>query len=154
MVRKAQRQGNNSVMHAASVFSSSAKDIPVPKGFDDNREGFIELWHSFAQARTSADWLPSDLHFLARVVDLELDIREQTRLCRKEGYLTPNLRGTANVTNPRNRVIEQLIKIQMSIVSKLSITAGLSHPEAIRRGAKKAMEGESVREKGDNLLAQ
>ena len=154
MVRKAQRAGNNSVMHAAEVFSSSAGDIPVPNGFESDREGFMELWYNFAQARTRADWLPSDLHFLARVVELELDIREQTALRRQEGFIVMNAKETANVENPRNRVIEALTRIQLAIIGKLSMTAGVSHPEVIRAGAKKALEGQSAKDSGDDLLAQ
>ena len=153
MARKAQRAGNNTVSHASEIFSSSSEDIAVPEGFDIGRKGFMNLWCNFVQARARQDWLPSDLHFLARVVDLEIDIQEQTALRREEGFLVLNAKETAQVENPRNRVIESLIRMQLTIITKLSITAGASQATVIRGAATKALEGKSLSDDNDLLAS-
>ena len=151
MARKAQRPGNNTVSHASEIFSSSSEDIEVPEGFDVGRKGFMSLWGNFVQARAKQDWLPSDLHFLARIVDLEIDIQEQTALRREEGFLVLNPKETAQVENPRNRVIESLTRIQLAIISKLSITAGMSQSLVVRGAAMKAIEGKTSSDDNDLL---
>jgi hypothetical protein len=153
MSRKAQRPGNNTVHHASEIFSSSSEDIGVPSGFDKDRQGFMELWRNFVQARAKQDWLPSDLHFLAKVVDIEIDIQEQTAFRREEGFLVLNPKETALVENPRNRVIESLTRIQLSIIGKLSITAGVSQTLVVRGAAMKALEGKTSLDADGYLLA-
>jgi hypothetical protein len=125
----------------------------VPSGFDKDRQGFMELWRNFVQARAKQDWLPSDLHFLAKVVDIEIDIQEQTAFRREEGFLVLNPKETALVENPRNRVIESLTRIQLSIIGKLSITAGVSQTLVVRGAAMKALEGKTSLDADDYLLA-
>ena len=155
MARKAQRAGNNSVSHAAQVFAGAGRVPSIPSGFPQDNPEFNEVWLGFTRARILEDWLPSDLMILAHVVKTEIDIRMLTKQRDEEGFVILNEKGTTQIVNPLNRVLDTLTRQQMARIRSLSLTAGAVGIAENRQAAKadlKAVETKSAMD--DDLLAK
>ena len=135
--RKPQRLGANSVDRAAQAFSNvvDARDIPVPKGFAFKSEEEVDLWRTFTSARSPGDWLPHDLVMVAKIVELEVKIREFKANLEREGYIVENQRGTM-VENAYFRVYQTALVMQMTIIRALSMNSSASDKNTLRNQAK------------------
>jgi hypothetical protein len=154
MARKAQRAGNNSASHASQVFQGAGAVPPIPNGFPQDDLDYNEVWLAFTRARVVADWLPSDLIVLARIVQLEIDIRMLDKQRREEGFIILNEKGTTQIENPANRVIDTLTRQQLAMIRSLSLTAGAVGIAEARTAAKNDIKAKSDKDDlSDSLLA-
>jgi hypothetical protein len=135
--RKPQRAGANSVGRVAEAYANAveAQSIPVPKGFNFGTPEEKDLWVTFSSARSPEDWLPHDLVMLAKVVELEVKIREFKANLEREGYIVENQRGTM-VENAFFRVYQTALVMQLTIIRALSMNSTSSEKQTIRTQAK------------------
>jgi hypothetical protein len=119
---------------------------PVPKGYKFDTHEEKELWEAFTGARPRTDWLPHDLILLAKVVELELKIRQFKSKLEQEGYIVENQRGTM-VENAYFRVYQTALQMQLSIIRALSMTTPASAPSTTRKQAKDEQEAVANLEK-------
>ena len=153
MPRKAQRAGNNTATHASQVFMTAGQVPVVPTGFNQDREGFAEVWVDYTRARTLEDWLPSDLRIMAKIVMAELDIRELSARRDAEGWTIENKRGT-EIENPVIRIIDVLTRQQLAMIRSLSLTAGAVGIAEKRTAAKNDIKAAQAKDElSDSLLA-
>ena len=139
--RKPQRAGANSVDRLAQAYTSPTA-VPVPRGFNFSEGEEKELWEAFTGARPKDDWLPHDLIMVAKIVELEVKIREFKANLEREGYIVENARGTM-VENAYFRVYQTALVMQLSIIRSLSMNSTPSAKETLRAQAKedkKALE--------------
>ena len=154
MARKAQRAGNNTATHAAQVFANAGRVPTVPNGFPQDDPQFNEVWLGFTRARIVEDWMPSDLIILAHVVKTEIDIRKLTAQRDDEGFVVLNEKGTTQIENPLNRVLDTLTRQQMARIRSLSLTAGAVGTAENRQAAKADMKASETKDAMDDLLAK
>ena len=154
MARKAQRAGNNSASHASQVFQGAGAVPPIPSGFPQDDLDFNEVWLAFTRARTADDWMPSDLLILGHVVKTEIDIRNLTKQRDEEGFVILNEKGTTQIENPLNRVLDTLTRQQMARIRSLSLTAGAVGIAEKRTAAKNDIKAKNDKDDlNDSLLA-
>lgn len=140
--RKPQRANNNAVDRKAQAFV--AADAPqVPRGYKLDSEEAQILWAEFTAARSAGDWMRHDLITLAKIVDLELRIRDLRDSLDETGYLVENQRGTM-VQNPQVMVWQTMIHMQMTAIRALSLTSAASDKSVIRNQAKQDAEAVKV----------
>ena len=154
MARKAQRAGNNTAAHAAQVFSNAGRVPVIPNGFPKDDLEFNEVWLGFTRARIVEDWMPSDLMILAHVVKTEIDIRKLTKQRDDEGFVILNEKGTTQIENPLNRVLDTLTRQQMARIRSLSLTAGAVGTAENRQAAKADLKAVETKNGMDDLLAK
>jgi hypothetical protein len=103
---------------------AAAPVVPIPDNVDIKLEA-AELWPTFAGARAPADWAPHDLILLAKICNLEADIRKQQAVLDQTGYVVETKKGVP-VSNPLNFIISELQRRQLSIMRMLSIGSPLT----------------------------
>lgn len=108
-----------------SAKQDAAKNgIPgVPDGISLNSEEMV-IWRQMSKVR--ADWRDFDLILLAKVVALEVKIRDWWSLVDQSGPMIRNKRETL-IENPILRSINTLQHQQLSIITKMRV---MSHRDA------------------------
>jgi hypothetical protein len=147
--RKLPRPAADSVDRVAQSYASASDaPPPVPKGFDFSNPREAELWEAFTAARPKDDWLSHDLIMLAKIVELEVKIREFKSNLETQGYIVENQRGTM-VENAYFRVYQTALVMQLQIIRALSMNSTSSDKATTRAQAKQdAKAAEQLGKKG------
>ena len=113
------------------------------------------IWHQFTRARARSDWRDMDLILLAKIVEMEADIRAAQIELDAMGMMVENKRGTP-IPNPLLSVFDTLERRQLAVIRSMSLNQTASDPPKINGSAK--VEGEAkaaLRDVGvEGLIAQ
>ena len=91
------RSDKNSATSAVAGFVGAINDrIPLPAGVELRSEAELIIWHQFTRARMRSDWRDMDLILLAKIVNMEADIRAAQIELDAMGIMIENKRGIAN----------------------------------------------------------
>lgn len=109
------------------------ESVPVPQGIVFNGPEEKLLWNQITRARPVDEWRTVDLLLVAKIVILEIQIREQEGLLEEEGVI---LKSNKNwpMENPRFRVLNQMQSRQLTIVRALALNT--TGDTAIKKDAK------------------
>lgn len=146
MDRKPQRKGKNSAEHIIDLHQTADREIPVPEGFKSNTVRFKRAWAAYTRNRARSDWLPGDLHALARVCELEHDIYTQQKILNKEGPVLESKVGPKG--NPRLRYIAQLTSELTKTKYMLSLHTTPSHKAQVNTAAR---DEQAARDRKNNV---
>ena len=150
------RFDKNSATSAVSGFVGAINDrIPLPAGVELRSEAEPIIWHRFIHARARSDRRYMDLILLAKIVEMESDIRAAQIELDAMGMMIENKRGTP-IPNPLLSVIDTLERRQLGVIRSMSLNQTASDPRTINGSAK--VEGEAraaLRDVGvEGLIAQ
>lgn len=95
-----------------------------------------------------------DLITLARIVTLEIFIREQWAKLQEEGVIMINARGT-QIANPRFNVYDQSVRQQAALIRSMSLNATESDYRTVAKSARQEeAAAKIIKDKGaESLLA-
>lgn len=102
--------------------ASKQHDWPAAAGLASvaDRQHYLDL----QQQRSHDDWTLADLLSLANLARLQSDAVQQTDFLRIEGYIVPGGKaGTTAVSNPRQRVVHDLLSSINSLARRLGLTS-------------------------------
>jgi hypothetical protein len=99
---------------------SLSNEVEIPAGIELNADERA-LWPQFASARMRGDWREFDLLLLAKIVQLEVEIRATRAGIKAQGATIENRRGTP-IDNPLYRVLDLLQRQQLALIRCLSLT--------------------------------
>lgn len=152
---KNQRLGINSAVTLTSAMQGAlSDDVPLPDGVKLRGDDEMIIWGQFTSIRQRSDWRDFDLLLLAKAVRAESDIRaHQTKLDRT-GPLLKTDRGTP-IANPLISIIDSLQRLQLSIITKLSMNQQPVDPRTMSgAGARQIMYKNKFDELDDDLIAR
>lgn len=129
-----------------------AKPVVIPE-FVKLKPEAVPLWPILIASRAGG-WTEFDLVLLARVGNLEIEIRRYETMLDQAGALMRTNKGEVKM-NPAVEVLDRLQKLQLAIVRQLHMTQTGKDPRAALRDALKNQTFEAVFESDeDNLLAK
>lgn len=142
---RAKKSQSNHHQGQSKAITDAKVVIEPPEGIvlDGNAEKTV--WDQFVATRATSDWRPFDLVMLAKVVKLEVQLRDAQAMLKKTGLVISNKRGTP-VANPLVVVTDTLTRQQMTIIRGMGILATGIDSRTIAKqgqdqaGAKKLIE--------------
>jgi hypothetical protein len=129
------RPDKNSTTAAVAGFQGSMGSVPLPEGITLRSDEEHVIWGQFTRARAREDWRDMDLLLLAKVVRLEVDIRQHQNEIDVSGTLVEDKRGR-EVLNPLLTVVDTLERRQMAVIRSMSLNQTASDPRTINGAAK------------------
>ena len=151
------RQRSDSLFTAIQeAREATESDVEPPEGVALETEDQVTIWRHYSRARRPEDWRSCDLLALARLVDLEVDIRRQRRALAVEDDIVNGK------PNPRFGLLDSLQRQQLAVVRSLALnhgTTGGSATSTINKAgsrleaAKRDREGKSKSLGAHSLLA-
>ena len=124
------RSDKNSVTAAVQGFAGAIKGVDVPQGVELRSDEERVIWGQFTRARAREDWRDMDLLLLVKVVQMEADMRKYREQIDAEGITLVNQRGT-RVANPLMSIIETTQRLQLRIISSMSLNQTASDPRTL-----------------------
>lgn len=124
------RKKSNSVTAAVQGFAGAIKGVDVPQGVELRSDEERVIWGQFTRARAREDWRDMDLLLLVKVVQMEADMRKYREQLEAEGITLVNQRGT-RVVNPLNSIIDSTQRLQLRIISSISLNQTTSDPRTL-----------------------
>jgi hypothetical protein len=137
------RSDKNSVTAAIGSFNGAIAAVPVPEGVEFRTDDERIIWDQFTRARAREDWRDMDLLSLAKIVQMEADIRRYQHALDIEGVIITNQRGT-KIVNPLCSVVDMLSRRQLSYIRSMSLNQQHSDPRTINASAKVAQNARAV----------
>ena len=133
--------------------AASVDDVPIPEFIRLKAEA-APLWPIYSRARARDNWREFDLILLAKICNLEADIRQHQMMLDKTGAIISSRKGTP-IENPLLRVIDMLTRQQMSIIRSLSMSTPSGDPRANMAHALVAKKYKQILENdNDGLIAR
>lgn len=141
---------NNSAVLTSMV---AANDVPIPP-FVCLKAEAAKLWPVYTRARMADDWRDFDLLLLAKLCNLEVDIRRNQAVLDHSKTLIPGPKGMP-MEHPLIRVIDLLTRQQLSIMRVLSMSIPTNAPQTKRGHALQAKKFRHVIENdNEGLIAR
>ena len=118
--------------------------IPLPAGVELRSEAKLIIWHQFTRAGAKSDLRDKGLILLAKIVNMEADIRTAQIDLDAMGMMVENKRGNPN---PLLSVVDTLEWRQLAVIRSMSLNQTASDPHTIN--------GAALRDVGvEGLIAQ
>lgn len=133
----AHRDRSDSPQRKAALLVMLQEEIALPPGCSLANDEERALWAIYTQARVPDDWRGLDLLSLFKVVQMETQIREQSRLLEDEGYIQSGAGGRL-VKNPRLGVMRSLQGLQLQLLRVLKIHVVPDTPASVANRARDA----------------
>ncbi|MBB2496839.1 hypothetical protein [Aquipseudomonas ullengensis] len=154
MARHATRRDRSDTpQRKAALLAMMQESIALPTGCAFASDEEKTLWAIYTQARVPDDWRCLDLLNLFKVVQMETQIREQSRLLEVEGYMQ-GAAGGKLVKNPRLGVVRSLQMLQLQLLRVLKIHAIPDTPSNMASRARDASRlSSAAKQEDDNLLS-
>lgn len=150
MTRKTRnKRADSDSLQAAQIAAKAAeKDILPPEGVMLDSEAEKTVWKQFVSLRAASDWRPFDLTMLAKVVRLEVRIRDAQAMLDKTGLVIQNKRGTP-VANPLTTAIDTLQRQQMTVIRGMGLFSTGSDQRTIAEAGKSEAAQKEIKEADD-----
>lgn len=150
---KAHRDRSDTPQRKAALVAMMREGVALPAGCAFASDEERALWAIYTQARVPDDWRGLDLLSLFKIVQLEAQIREQSRLLEKEGYMLSGSGGRLT-KNPRLGVVRSLLGLQLQLLRLLKIHALPDAPLSVANRARDARHFNSASSQAqDGLLS-
>lgn len=134
-----------------TVTALEVLDVPA---YVELSEGALQLWPLLTRARAHADWRELDLMLLARIANLEVEIRDNNRVLARTGPVIPGPNDRP-IENPLVRVIDTLARQQASLIRSLSLaTPGQDPRQTARDAAARRKLEDALKDDPDGLIAR
>lgn len=133
-MKKPRKSAFNSVSGQVRNSGDIDRVLPVPEGPVIDSEAGMTLWRQYTGARAHEHWRDLDLLVLAKMCNLELQIRELTIRLDREGPVIEGSRGPQE--NPLLRVVDVLEKRHLSYIRLLSLGTGSKGRDLNKSGIK------------------
>ncbi len=131
--------------------------IEPPEGITFETEEKQTLWRQFTAARAPDAWREFDLLIIAKMVEIEINIRKHNKMIERTSAIIENKRGTM-VENPLLRVVDTLQRQQLAMIRTLSLGVSSNTACDLNRSGSKAQDKSDLNRisKGDvvSLLAR
>ena len=141
MAARKQRSDSESGLKKAS--DDRGKVVPVPDGVLFSTDQEMVLWRQFTAARSKDTWREFDLLLIAKMVNLEINIRRYNQELNENGVVIENKRGTP-VENPLLRVVDTLQRQQLAMIRSLSLGVSSQAAQDLNKSGTSASEKEDV----------
>lgn len=141
MAARKQRSDTESGLKKAS--DDMGKVVPVPDGVLFSTDQEMVLWRQFTAARSRDTWREFDLLLIAKMVNLEINIRRYNQELNENGVVIENKRGTP-VENPLLRVVDTLQRQQLAMIRSLSLGVSSQAAQDLNKSGTSASEKEDV----------
>jgi hypothetical protein len=144
------KKRSDTVAGAVQAKQDESRTVQVPLGVKMESTEEKILWDQFTAARAIDSWRAFDLISLAKMVKLEVRIRELWDDIDRYGYTGTNPRGT-EVVNPLVSVVDTLQRQQMAIIGKLSLGISADKAGGMNANGKPATGGKPAAVERSNV---
>lgn len=134
---KNRKTRSDSATGSMDTIKALQKEIEIPDFVEEAlRDEDRNMFYAFLRARSrNVGFNELELLLLVRIARLETEIAKLQDMVDRSGYLVNNKRGTL-VPNPILTPLDGMIRQQLSMITKLSLTAGQNiDPKTIRQSA-------------------
>jgi len=147
------RSDKNSVTSAVQGFQGALKTIEPPESVKLTTDEEHILWGQFTRARAPEDWRDVDLVLIAKIVQMEVELRNYKEQLLKSGAIIENKRGT-NVVNPLVSLIDTIERRQLSVIRSLGLNQQHSDPRTLNARASQLKENrDTLQNLDEDLIA-